>query len=328
VSSRAHLLRSSRRLALAALLALGCASNAPQAASAADSPDARPPHPQRGAAASRRLFQPDEALFLSAIPLRVSEGVKDLIVASKTDTEFASALRVRLAVMRSYKDLGELSRRAKLPVINGTFQISDLSHLGSRDTPTKHDQASSFLIDYGEASFSAPVAELERSGQAGSPDAIASFAGRYISEKTYSHSFDIASRVATSHAGDCTEHAVFTAALLRRFGFKARVVLGIVLVGVAAPGNEPRLSAFGHAWVERYGGGQWQIVDAALGHGDGPSDPARPTVTAPPAEASVRLVYLPINLLKDESPSYARALMNEVGTESVTGLEVEPRSGP
>jgi hypothetical protein len=314
---------SSRSLALLALLALGCArAGSPDAAS---SPEPSEPAPAASDNASeKRASQgPDTSVFLSSIPIRVSDRAKGLVTQSASDDDWARGLRVRVEIMEAYKDLGELSRRAKLPVVNGTFQISDLSRLGSRDAPTRRDQASSFVIDYDESSFAAPIAELEQSGRTSSPEAIATFAEAYIREKTYAHSFDIASRVATSRAGDCTEHAVFTTALLRRFGFKARVVFGIVLVGLVDDGKEAHVLAFGHAWVERYADGRWQIVDTALGRPELGAEQGRATVSSVPAGKGLRLVYLPINVMKDESASYARALMDQVGVESVLGLEVD-----
>jgi hypothetical protein len=307
-------------LALAGLLALACSPQLTGALPSATGGEAPKPAGSAAVPAPREKFDPGGTVFLSAIPLRASHGAKDLLVASKTSADFARALRVRVEIMQSYKDIGELSRRAKLPVVNGTFQISDLSHLDSRDKPSRRDQASSFVIDYDEASFAVPIAELESSGNGHSAEAIAIYAGEYIHEKNYAHSFDIASRVATSHSGDCTEHAVFTTALLRRFGFKARVVFGIVVVGVAPRDAAPELLAFGHAWVERYAVDHWQIVDTALGSPEGGG--ARPAVSMP-AGANVRLVYLPINVMRDESASFARALMDEAGVESVVGLEVD-----
>jgi hypothetical protein len=309
--------------ALVVLLLFGCA-RAPATGGPANPSQGKPSPSASAASTEKRVrLEPDENVFLSSIPIRVSDRAKGLVAKSSSDDDWARALRVRVEIMEAYKDLGELSRRAKLPVVNGTFQISDLSQLGSRDAPTKRDQASSFVIDYDEASFEAPVAELEQSGKTGSPEAIATFAEAYIKVKTYAHSFDIASRVATSRAGDCTEHAVFTTALLRRFGFKARVVLGIVLVGLAVDGAESQILAFGHAWVERYASGRWQIVDTALGRPEGESGEGRATVSSVPTGKGLRLVYLPITVMKDETASYARALMDHVGVESVVGLEVD-----
>jgi hypothetical protein len=268
-------------------------------------------------------FEQDSVGFLSAIPLDVSERAKGLIAETPDDAAFTRSLRVRVTVAAGSKDAGELSRRSKIPVVNGTFQISDLSKLGSRDNPKKGDRKSSFVIDYEEPSFKPALEELEKSGKGRSPDAISSFAGEYIHEKSYARSFDVASKVATTRSGDCTEHAVLTAALLRRSGFDARVVFGIVLVGVSGPDLDPEVRAFGHAWVERHERGGWRIVDAALGGAECTTGKSLPTVCGVPAGVARRLAYLPMNVLKDESASYGRAMMDEVGVESVVAIEVD-----
>jgi hypothetical protein len=268
-------------------------------------------------------FEQDSVGFLSAIPLDVSERAKSLIATTPDDAEFARALRVRVTVAQGSKDAGELSRRSKIPLVNGTFQISDLSKLGSRDAPKKGDRKSSFVIDYDEASFKPAAEEFEKSGKKRSPDAISTFAGEYIREKSYARSFDVASKVAMTRSGDCTEHAVLTAALLRRFGFDARVVFGIVLVGVSGPELGTDVRAFGHAWVERHDRGGWRIVDAALGGAECTTGKSLPTVCGVPDGVARRLAYLPMNVLRDESASFGRALMDEVGVESVVALEVD-----
>jgi hypothetical protein len=266
-------------------------------------------------------------VFMSSIPVEVTPRARELVAHSATDDDFARALRVRVEVMHAYKNLGELSRRTHVPLVNGIFQLSDLSHLGSREAPSKRDRASTFVVDFDEARFGDAAHELEQSGDSPSPATVAAFADHYISEKTYVHSFDVASRVATTHAGDCTEHAVFTTALLRRFGFTARVVLGIVLVGVSQGEHEPKVLAFGHAWVERYEHGGWRIVDTALGRGYD-TDPSAAAARGLPPDAKLRLAYLPINVMKDESASYARTLMDQVGVDSVLGVEVDEKDGP
>jgi hypothetical protein len=295
------------------------AESAPSEAAPTDSPPAQASAPS----ATDQAFGPAETVFLSTIPASVSQGAKSLAGQSASDADFARALRVRILVMEGYRDLGELTRRSKVPLVNGTFQLSDLSQLGTRDKPSVRDQKSSFVIDFDEPSFSAPAAELERSGKAKSASAISAFAGEYISEKTYAHSFDVASRVAEKRAGDCTEHAVFTTALLRRFGFKARVVLGIVLVGVSGGKLEPQVLAFGHAWVELHENGRWRIVDTALGQPDGDTNADRAAMSELPPDAKVRLAYLPINVLRDESASFGRALMDQTGVETIVQVDVD-----
>jgi hypothetical protein len=58
--------------------------------------------------------------------------------------------------------------------------------------------------------------------------------------------------------GDCGEHAVLCAALLRAAGIPARVVLGLFYY-------EPKKAYVGHAWVMVYANGQWIFCDPAFG---------------------------------------------------------------
>jgi hypothetical protein len=327
-------------LALSSLLGLRC-GNPAQSRDAANHPRHETRHPEAttrpvasapAASASQgsgnttpgsTLFGTAGDGFLSSLPIRSSGRVRALISTSASDEEFGRSLRVRLDVMRSYKAVGELSRRSRLPVINGMFQISDLSLLGSRDPPTRANRESSFVIDYREQSLELPAAELEKASGTSTPRKIARFVGDYITEKSYARSFDVASRVASTRSGDCTEHAVLTAALLRRFGFDARVILGIVLVGVASGDAAPTLKAFGHAWVEHHDQGRWWIVDAALGGPECATSSAPSTVCGIPAGATRRLAYLPINAIKNETASFSRALLDEPGVDSVLGVEVD-----
>jgi len=311
--------RAASRIFGSTLFALACA---PVGETRAPSPPAASSAPAAASApAVKKGFQPAQTIFMSSIPITVTPRAAGLVTASASDAEFARSLRVRIQVNNGYKTLGELSRRTSVPLVNGVFQLSDLSHLDARDAPTKGDQKSSFVIDYDESRFAAAAAELARKESTPSPTAIAAFADHYIDQKTFEHSFDVASRVAVTHAGDCTEHAVFTTALLRRFGFKARVVLGVVLIGVTAKNAEPTVLAFGHAWVERYEDKHWHIVDTALAP-PAPQDGAGGRGGLPPG-TTLKLAYLPINVLKDESASYARTLMDEVGVDSVLGVEVD-----
>jgi len=314
-------------LTAVALLSLGCAGSArtPEAppsrteTAPAARDGAREPSP-RGQA-----LEPGGVVFLSAVPLQVSERAKKLAATSESDAAFGSALRVRIELMGLSKSFGELSQRTKRTAVNGTFQLEGVADITSRDVPAKNDGRSSFIVDYEEAAFSSAVTAFEGSGEPVTPDAISAFASRFIEDKTYTRGFDVASRVATTRAGDCTEHAVFTAALLRRFGFRARVIFGIVIVGLSGKAKPPEVLAFGHAWVEQYDRKRWKIVDSALGSERGQGE----RVGAPglPADIHVRLVYLPINVLRDESAGYRRALMDEVGVDSVRRIEIDVRSG-
>ena len=86
--------------------------------------------------------------------------------------------------------------------------------------------------------------------------AIEEFVSNYIENKNLSVGYASALEVAKSRQGDCTEHAVLTAALCRAAGIPARVVMGIVYA---------KDDLFmGHAWTEAYVGDKWIGLDAAL----------------------------------------------------------------
>lgn len=111
---------------------------------------------------------------------------------------------------------------------------------------------------------------------------IESFVKGYITTKDLSVGYASAAEVAVSRQGDCSEHAVLTAAMCRAAGIPARVVCGVVYVEQFAS----QKSVFGgHMWVEAFIDGQWIGLDAtrapegvgaahiALAVGDGnPSD--------------------------------------------------------
>jgi hypothetical protein len=88
---------------------------------------------------------------------------------------------------------------------------------------------------------------------------IGNFVNEYISEKNLSVGYGSAAEVAVSRQGDCTEHAVLTAAMCRAVGIPARVVCGLVYV----EDFDGRKNVFGgHAWAEAYVGGKWIGLDA------------------------------------------------------------------
>ena len=86
--------------------------------------------------------------------------------------------------------------------------------------------------------------------------AIETFVSVYIEDKNFSVGYASALEVSKSRQGDCTEHAVLTAAMCRAAGIPARVVMGIVYYG------EHRF--IGHAWAEVCIGNKWIGLDAAL----------------------------------------------------------------
>jgi hypothetical protein len=81
-----------------------------------------------------------------------------------------------------------------------------------------------------------------------------------LDKKNFSTAFASAAEVANNLEGDCSEHAVLLAALLRARGIPSRVAVGIVYVpGQAKMG--------GHMWTEAKFADGWVPLDATLGRG-------------------------------------------------------------
>ena len=90
---------------------------------------------------------------------------------------------------------------------------------------------------------------------------IEKFVDKYITSKNYGVGYASAAEVLEMKEGDCSEHAVLTAALCRAVGIPARVSFGIVYAeAFAGAGN-----VFGgHAWTEVYINGKWIGLDATI----------------------------------------------------------------
>ncbi len=92
---------------------------------------------------------------------------------------------------------------------------------------------------------------------------IEAFVADFIEEKDLSVGYASAVEVARSKQGDCSEHAVLTAAMCRAVGIPAQMVTGIAYVD-----DWSGLQGFGgHAWVQVYIGrktGKWVGLDPAF----------------------------------------------------------------
>lgn len=95
---------------------------------------------------------------------------------------------------------------------------------------------------------------------------LAGFVREFIEQADYSTGFATALETVKSRRGDCTEHAVLLAALLRASGIPSRVVAGWVYVERE---GEPRLMY--HLWNVAYVDGGWLPLDAMQG-GVAPAD--------------------------------------------------------
>jgi Transglutaminase-like superfamily len=101
-------------------------------------------------------------------------------------------------------------------------------------------------------------------GEATDPGEIARRMETYVrdklTKKNFSTAMASAAEVARNLEGDCTEHAVLLAAMLRAKGIPSRIVVGLVYAD--------RLFAFGgHMWTEANLSEQWIPLDATLGNG-------------------------------------------------------------
>ena len=116
------------------------------------------------------------------------------------------------------------------------------------------------------------VVELTRSALLGGPDDQMSraeitrrFVHRYIRTKDLSVGFASAGETARTREGDCTEHGVLLAAMLRADGIPSRVVSGLIYAERFAGGRD----IFGyHMWaqalIEIDGALRWVDLDATL----------------------------------------------------------------
>lgn len=90
--------------------------------------------------------------------------------------------------------------------------------------------------------------------------ALENYVQRRLDKKNFSTALASAAEVAEKLEGDCTEHAVLLAAMLRAKGIPSRVAVGLVYI------NTP--PAFGgHMWTEALLDGRWIPLDATLGRG-------------------------------------------------------------
>jgi transglutaminase-like putative cysteine protease len=180
-------------------------------------------------------------------------------------------------------------QRRGLRVDGGVVTLRSLAEPKVKDPVVARHRAASWVMDFNEPAFTPLWADVSK--QAGNEPSVAelvAFTGSWVSKKSLGRGFDLASKVVATREGDCSEHAVLLVALLRHYGFPARVMVGTVLVNLnGAP------AAFGHAWVETFAKGAWKTADAIL-----------------PADLDVR--YLPSAELSDEGPGFAASLMPAV----------------
>lgn len=206
----------------------------------------------------------------------------------KIDRTIPNAPRIRKAVYLLSVDDGELP---DLPQ-TGTQSFSRVDAKSARVTVTALPETNAPAADATNPEFTTAtpicdsndekIKELAKDAAKGRTgrelaEALRAFTNRYIQDKNMNVGFATASEVARNRSGDCSEHGVLLAALLRASGFPARAAAGIVYV--------PELSGvknvFGyHMWAQALldidGQKRWLDLDGTLrGH---PYDPTHLTL--------------------------------------------------
>ena len=159
---------------------------------------------------------------------------------------------------------------------------------------------STFLVDYAEPAVQVLNGEIQqRFGAQPSPVELEQFVHDFIADKNTAHGFDVASQVARSRAGDCTEHAVLLTSLLRMYGYPARTVTGL-FVSLDKP-----VLAYGHAWAEYYSDHGWIGLDGTR------------------ISESVGAQHIPLSVVEDESIAYAIGLIGTLQSLAVERVIVK-----
>jgi len=221
---------------------------------------------------------------------------------ARATTQTGQALHYRIAHDDPEQLASQLASWISTPVRSGAGIAFSLAAYPVTRTPEADGSqlASSFLIDYMEPPVQALRSNIEAHfGPHPSPAELEQFVYEYIDDKNSARGFDVASVVAQSRAGDCSEHAVLLTALLRMYGYPARTVLGI-FVSLQQPAM-----GYGHAWAEYRGNAGWIGVDGTR------------------IDASVGAHYIPLGVIRDESIAYRMAVAGVLHHLSIARITVE-----
>jgi transglutaminase-like putative cysteine protease len=149
----------------------------------------------------------------------------------------------------------------------------------------------SFIVDFDDpavARLGRQLADEQGRAPIGGTDIVAFVAKSMRAE--FAVNASLASEVARSLRGDCTEHSLLTAALARSRQIPARIVHGAALLYA-----EGRWQTYGHAWVQMREAGHWVVRDSALAHFPGP------------------VYYLPAIVVVEEGPGYKIGMLQGYG---------------
>lgn len=153
---------------------------------------------------------------------------------------------------------------------DGAIVDVDLRHPApATDATDPRWLASTLLLETGDPKLAeltaAALVGVDPHDDAAKAEALRRFVFGYITQKDLSVAFGSASEVARGRRGDCTEHAVLLAGLLRVAGVPSRVASGLVYSDSFM--GESQVFVF-HMWTQAllpvHGVPTWVDVDAAL----------------------------------------------------------------
>ncbi len=140
------------------------------------------------------------------------------------------------------------------------------------DAPTDDHRRASPMLDSDDVKVRELTAEALKGLKPDAPvrdraEALRAFVHRYVKAKDLSVGFATASEVARTRQGDCTEHAMLLAAMLRAAGISSRTVTGLIYIDEFVG----QRGVFGYhmwtqAWVQDDAAprGTWLDLDATL----------------------------------------------------------------
>ncbi len=237
-------------------------------------------------------------VYLAKIPVEIPEGHRfadstELVVAlHSTDPFELLKMNPVFSAERSQKG-SVVVRLQENPDYHGRFELKS--------------RPNTFLVDYQSPIFQTLKFQVQaRKGQRPTPEAIEEYVFRYVEEKRSLSHLSPASEIAKSKRGDCKQHAVLTAALLRLFGYDGRIVLGTI---IHRNDSKKVFNAFGHAWNEVVAGNQRRVLDAT-----------RPAKEHAPEDT---YYYIKYGELVDESEAYVLSFWGLLN-KGVTKVSVLP----
>ncbi|MEM9555655.1 MAG: transglutaminase domain-containing protein [Acidobacteriota bacterium] len=223
------------------------------------------------AAAARAPLEPLEVLARSMIaverPIETPRAVRRAVYRVTVDP-FAGASADPFPP--TWRDVGHqlaTADSASGPSAGSSWRVVvDLDRAPRREpAPTAALEATRWL-DYDHPAVAALHRTVRASLPADSPPAARAEALRravaeHVRDKDLGTAFASAGEVALQRSGDCTEHAVLLAALLRADGIPSRVAAGLVYAEAFAGAEHVFVY---HLWTQAHLDGAWIDLDATL----------------------------------------------------------------